>query len=342
MTRTFEDKPAVREKTPLLLGMVGPSGVGKTFSALRLATGIQRVSGGDIHLIDTEARRALHYSDRFKFRHVQFDAPFGPLDYLAAIEHCLNRGAGIIVVDSTSHEHEGSGGVLEMHEAELDRIAGTDWEKRKRCTMLAWSKPKQARRRFINTVLQMPCHFIFCFRAKPKLKMVKGKDPEPLGYMPIAGEEFVYEMTAKFCLLPGANGVPSWQSEYEGERAMMKLPAQFRDIFTKPEQLTEGIGEQLARWAAGSPAALPVADLLARYAACSDRETFERLETSRSQLWQSANAGAKSKLKAASEAAAKRLAEQPAQQPERIPGVDEDEWIAADEAASEREAIQTQ
>ena len=46
--RTFEDRPATRDKVPLLVGLMGPSGSGKTFSALRLATGIQTVSGGDI------------------------------------------------------------------------------------------------------------------------------------------------------------------------------------------------------------------------------------------------------------------------------------------------------
>src|SRR6266849_4599710 len=78
MARKFEDRPAVREATPLLIGLVGPSNSGKTFSALRLATGIQRVSGGDIWGIDTESRRMLHYADKFKFRHVPFGAPFGP------------------------------------------------------------------------------------------------------------------------------------------------------------------------------------------------------------------------------------------------------------------------
>ena len=42
-------------------------------------------SVGDIHVIDTEARRALHYASYFKFRHTPFDAPFGSLDYLAAM-----------------------------------------------------------------------------------------------------------------------------------------------------------------------------------------------------------------------------------------------------------------
>jgi ABC-type dipeptide/oligopeptide/nickel transport system ATPase subunit len=90
--RKFDDVPAVRESVPLLIGLMGPSGSGKTYSALRLATGIQEVTGGDIYFIDSEARRALHYADSFKFKHVQLDPPFGSLDYLAAIEHCVKQG----------------------------------------------------------------------------------------------------------------------------------------------------------------------------------------------------------------------------------------------------------
>jgi pantothenate kinase-related protein Tda10 len=44
--RTFEDAPAVRSKVPLLLGLGGPSGGGKTFSAIRMGVGMQRVCGG--------------------------------------------------------------------------------------------------------------------------------------------------------------------------------------------------------------------------------------------------------------------------------------------------------
>jgi hypothetical protein len=194
---------------------------------LRLATGIQRVAGGDIWFVDTESRRALHYADKFKFRHIDFRAPFSSLDYLAAIEHCVKKGAKTIIVDSMSHEHEGPGGLLEMHEAETERLA-TAWKtSRERVQLTAWNKPKTERRRLINTVIQIEATFIFCFRAKEKLKIVKGKDPEPLGFMPIAGEEFVYELTAKALLLPGAGGVPTWQSQNEGERMMIKLPEQF-------------------------------------------------------------------------------------------------------------------
>ena len=249
--RTFEDREAARERVPLMIGFVGPSGGGKTYSALRLATGIQRVAGGDIWCIDTEARRACHYADRFKFRHIPFSAPFSPLDYLAAIEHCVRGGAKIIIVDSMSHEHEGPGGVLEWHTAEVERFSRGDASKEERVNMLAWSAPKAARRRLINTFSQLGCNLIICFRAKEKLKIVPGKPPLPLGWMPIGGDEYVYEMTASCLLLPRADGVPTWRSEMPGEWAMMKLPEAFQAIIGAG-QLDEEKGQRMAEWATGS------------------------------------------------------------------------------------------
>ena len=75
---SFTDYEATRRDLPLLLALVGESGGGKTFSALELATGIVRQNGGEIFFIDTEANRALHYADDFKFLHVPFYAPFCP------------------------------------------------------------------------------------------------------------------------------------------------------------------------------------------------------------------------------------------------------------------------
>lgn len=249
--RVFEDYEATRSRVPLLIALVGPSGGGKTYSALRLATGIQRVTGGDIHVIDTESRRALHYADRFRFRHVPFGAPFGPADYLQAVEHCRKKGAGIAVIDSGSHEHEGPGGVLEMHDAETKRRAAA-WKKSEDVVQMgAWGPAKAERRKMINAVLQLPITTIWCFRAKEKLKIIPGKQPQSRGWMPIAGEEFVYEMTVRCLLLPRADGVPTWQSKESGELETMKLPEQFRELFAERRPLSEDIGETMAKWAEG-------------------------------------------------------------------------------------------
>jgi ABC-type dipeptide/oligopeptide/nickel transport system ATPase subunit len=262
--RKFEDTPAARVQTPLLVGLVGPSGSGKTFSALRLATGIQRISGGDIYAIDTEARRMLHYADTFKFRHLPFAAPFSPLDYLAAIEHCVKKGAKTIIIDSTSHEHEGPGGVLEEHESETDRLSALWKVSREQAQLSAWASPKAKRRALINAITQMEINFVFCFRAKRKIRIIPGKKPETRGWMPIAGEEFIYEMALKCLLYPASDGVPTWNPKEADEKEMVKLPGQFRSIFAKPAPLSEDIGEQLARWAKGETVGSAIAPMPGR------------------------------------------------------------------------------
>ncbi len=158
-----------------------------------------------------------------------------------------------------SHEHEGVGGMLDFQEQELTRMAGDNYSKREAMKMLAWAKPKAARRALINGLLQMNCNFIFCFRAKNSVKPVKvaqqngGFKTEVIaqGFMPIAGEEFVFEMTMNALLLPGAEGVATWKPEHVGEKLMTKLPEQFRHLMSQPRAFDEKMGADLAVWARG-------------------------------------------------------------------------------------------
>lgn len=264
--RTFTDTLATRERVPLLIGITGPSGGGKTGSALELAMGIQEIVGGDIGGIDSEAQRMKHYAGertfsdpakKFQFRHLSFGAPFNPMSYWAAIDHYVSRGVRTVIVDSMSHEHEGPGGVLEMHELEMYRLAELWKTQPTKTTMAAWGPAKAERRQLINNILQQNVNFIFCFRAKEKIKMVPGKDPVQLGWQPIAGEEFVFEMTLNCLLPPGANGVPEWSPEEKAEKQMIKLPQQFRSILTPGRPMSIAVGRELATWAqggAGAPA----------------------------------------------------------------------------------------
>lgn len=305
--RNFEDRPAVRERVPLLIGLFGASGSGKTFSALRLASGIQSVTGGEVFYIDTEAGRALHYADRFRFRHVPFAAPFGPLDYLAAIEHCVKKGAGVIVVDSMSHEHEGPGGVLETHEAEVERLHKAWNTSRDAVKLTAWARPKQDRRRLINTILQLKTNFVFCFRAKEKLAVKgRGEKPEPLGWMPIAGEEFIYEMTACGLLMPNAGGVPSWNPDGIGERSMVKLPDFAREMFPPNKPLDEDTGAKLAAWAAGTPIR-GLDELLRDFAQATDAAAVKALRAEARVIWGGLSKDDREQLTAEMEIATKRV-----------------------------------
>lgn len=256
---TFDDQPAVRGESSLLIGLAGPSFSGKTYSALELATGIQRVVGGDIRVIDTESERSKHYAydpktgKGFKFRHVPLTAPFSPNHYRAAIRHCIEKGSKVLVVDSTSHEHEGVGGVLEWQAREVERLMKA-WKNATRETVnfAAWNEPKRARRELINDIVTtfkgICC--IFCFRAKDKLLPVKGKAPEKVGWMPIAGNEFIYEMTVNLALPPGSRGVPDTRPQSELAKMIYKVPDQFSGLFGG-EPLSARHGEVMARWAMG-------------------------------------------------------------------------------------------
>ena len=253
---TFSFRPAVRENVPLLIGIAGPSGSGKTYSAMTLARGL----AGDkkFCVIDTEARRALHYADQFDFDHGSLDAPFRPLRYLEAIEASDKQGYPVIVVDSMSHEHAGDGGLLDYHEDELHRMAGDDYKKRERVKMAAWIKPKGDHKRMVSKLLQLRSHLILCFRAEEKIEIVRGSNGRTEivpkknaagfeGWLPICEKSLPYELTASMLVLPTAPGVP----------VPIKIQQQHRQFFPTDQPIAASAGKALGDWARGGKSQKP-------------------------------------------------------------------------------------
>lgn len=307
MARKFTHALATRDRIPLIIALVGPSGTGKTKSALRLADGMGRQDKArETFFVDTEGKRGKHYAQEHRFQYVEFPPPHAPGDYMEVLNYAIDRGAGRIVIDSLSHEHDGEGGVLQMHKEEHERLGGEPSK-----ILQAWAAPKQARRKLINRMVSSGVDIIWCFRAMRKIKPVKGKAPLELGWMPVAGYEFMFEVTIKLLLLPGARGVPTFRSSFPGELEMIKLPGQFESLFARSPQLSEDIGEQLARWAGGGDVvvgAAPggLADLLTRLGACSDRETFDLLADEARAIWKTIAGAEQKRLKAAVDTAATR------------------------------------
>jgi hypothetical protein len=283
--------------------------------------------GGDIHFIDTEARRALHYADQFKFKHIEFNAPFASLDYLDAIRQSKKDGAGVIVIDSMSHEHEGPGGLVDFHEVELTRMAGDDYGKRDRMTMLAWQKPKAARRQLLNGIVQLGVNAIICFRAGEKTKPIKQPDgklkPVEMGFTPIAGPEFVYEMTACAMLYPRSDGVPAWNSDLPGERIAMKLPLQFRELLADGKPLSEEHGRRMALWARGDGAKVDNAGPAQTGRPIPGGQQLPLAQRTEAYLKRIADAPNPVKLEAIGRAAAALKADLDASDPERLVEVEE-------------------
>ena len=241
---------AVRENVPLIIGLAGASGSGKTLSAMRLADGM--AGGKPFVVLDTEAGRAKHYAADFTFDHADLRAPFSPMMYEEAILAADKAGYPVIIVDSLSHEHAGYGGLLDWHESELDRMAGEDWQKREACNMRAWIKPKMAHKRMVDSLFQVRAHLILCFRAEQKIEMArdeKGKmqiRPKQIAsgfsdWIPISEKNLLFELTTSFLLTPDQPGIPK----------PIKLQKQMREFVPLDQTLGEDVGSKLAAWAHG-------------------------------------------------------------------------------------------
>jgi len=256
---SFTFKPATRENLALLIGLAGPTGSGKSYTAMELASGLAGERKWCV--IDTEAGRAKHYADRFTFDHGDLRPPFRPKAYEDAIMAADAAGYAVIVVDSASHEHAGEGGILEMQEAELDRMAGDDWKKREACKMAAWIKPKTEHKHFVQKLLQFRAHLILCFRAEEKIEMVREngkmviKPKQTLigadGFVPICEKNLPYELTLSLLLKADRPGFPH----------PIKLQEQHKAMIPLDRPIGRSTGEALAKWAGGETPAAPTATL---------------------------------------------------------------------------------
>ena len=243
----YQAVPATRSEEPLLLGMIGPPGGGKSLSSLRLAKGIQSVRGGDIIVIDTEGGRSRKYNDQIPFKIVEL-ANGRSNDFLDAIRAQLPAKPAAIIVDSLSDEHEA---YLEWHDEMVPKMGNNEWA--------AWAKPKAARKLLISGILKIKVPLIFTFRAREKTK----QNPDPnakrnekiinIGWQPVAPLEIVHTLDLTCILPPRADGVPVWKSDKIGEDFIIKLPNYLAPYIETGKPLCEEMGAAFANWAKGSP-----------------------------------------------------------------------------------------
>lgn len=248
--RKFIARPPGDDIEPLLIGMMGPPAGGKTVSSLRLAAGMQKIRGGRVILIDTEAGRSKKYHIKrggdYDFDIVDFEPPFRSNYFLDAIKQQLASKPACIIVDSCSDEHAGEGGYIEWAAEMVPRMGGNEWA--------AFAKPSAARQRLVTGILHIKTPLIFTFRGKTRTAQIKepGKKTEivKLGWQPIAPLEIVHALDL-CCILPNnADGVPAWTTALAGEEAIIKRP-KFLAKLVPDGQITEAIGEKLALWQLG-------------------------------------------------------------------------------------------
>ena len=230
---------ATRKKAKLRLALVGPSGSGKTLSALMIAKGI----GGRIAVIDTERGSASLYSesvtmaDGTVFTPPEFDSldlapPYSPERYVEAIKAAEQAGYEIVIVDSASHEWNGSGGCLEINEdIARAKFQGNTWA--------AWNVTTPRHREFIDAMTQSSAHIIATSRTKTETAQTDGPNGKKkvikLGMKTEQRDGFEYEFTVVLDLV------------HDGHFAMASKDR--TGLFAgDPKPISEGTGQDLLGW----------------------------------------------------------------------------------------------
>jgi hypothetical protein len=187
--------PVTREKAKLRLALTGPSGAGKTLSALYIAYGIT----GDwskVALIDTEHKRGKFYANRSDlntgaFLYAELTPPYSADRYKEyVIEACKAVGEdGVVIVDSFSHAWNNEGGVLEYKNTVAAKPGKNSYT--------AWDEAGKVQNNLVNTILAVDCHTIATMRSKMDYVMEeneRGKQqPVKVGLAPIQRDDTEYE-----------------------------------------------------------------------------------------------------------------------------------------------------
>jgi hypothetical protein len=176
---------ASRKRAKIKMALQGPSGSGKTMSALLIAFGLCN-SWNKVVVVDTENHSAELYSHLGEYNVVHLSAPFTPEKYIEAISLCEKSKMEVIILDSVSHEWEGTGGILDVH----SNMTGNSYTN--------WSKLTPRHNAFVQAILQSPAHVVGTIRSKQDyvLSERNGKMvPEKVGLKGVTREGMDYEFT---------------------------------------------------------------------------------------------------------------------------------------------------
>jgi hypothetical protein len=174
-----------RQQAKIKMGLQGPAGSGKTYSALLIAYGLIG-NWQKIAVIDSENNSAHLYAHLGPYNVLGISQPFTPEKYIEAIELCEHAGIQAIILDSISHEWDGNGGILDIHGSMMGN------------SFTNWNKVTPRHNSFVQKILQSPAHILATIRSKQDyvLSEKNGKMvPEKVGLKGVTREGMDYEFT---------------------------------------------------------------------------------------------------------------------------------------------------
>lgn len=157
---------AEKKKSWLRLGIAAPSGGGKTYTSLRIATGIANKIGSKVAVIDSEKGSASLYADKFEFDVLELDNPYTVDKYVDAIKSAEKAGYKVLVVDSMSHAWKR---ILE----EIELLTSTKY---KGNSYRAWSEGTPMYEKLVDAMLSFKGHIIMTSRSKTEYVQEKDQN----------------------------------------------------------------------------------------------------------------------------------------------------------------------
>lgn len=226
---------AKREQVWLKVLLSGASGSGKSYSALKVATGIAKECGSGIAYIGTEGSRNKYYADEFDYDLLELEEPFECEKYIEAINAAVEAGYKVLIIDSMTHEWKW---LNDVH----DKMPGNSFTN--------WGKLKPRHNKFMDKVLNSPIHIIATARGKDDwvLEDKNGKQvPKKVGMGQQQDKDISYEYTVSLMIAQDTHVASA-------DKDNTKL---FDGRF---EVLTEKDGVRLYEWANKGEAPAPKKD----------------------------------------------------------------------------------
>jgi hypothetical protein len=229
----FKFKKATKGNRKAKIALYGPSGGGKTYTSLQIASGL----GQKIALVDTEGESASLYCDDFDFDILSLETPTVN-NILMVFEQISKSDYDILIIDSFSHT---------WHEllAEVEQIAKREFNGN---IQAAWSKGTPKQNSLKKAILNFKKHLIVTMRSETEWVIEKNDSGKTVfrrvGLKPIQGKQLEFEFDV-FAHITTDHELIIEKSRYKD----------FQDqIIAKPDKK---FGESLLTWLHLNPESQP-------------------------------------------------------------------------------------
>lgn len=245
---------AKAESLFLRMALIGPSGGGKTWTALSVAEGLcggrDVYTDGDIAVLDSERRSALKYAKKegqergpgaWEFGYISLES-FHPERYIEGIRAAEAGGFKVLVIDSLSHAWMGKDGTLELVDKAAKRNSSHN-------SFNAWREVTPIHNALVDAIMSARLHVIFTLRVKTEYVVEEDphthkKVPRKVGLSPVMRDGIEYE----------ADIVAEMDQDNNLTITKTRCPALTGATMNKPG---DNLARAISAWLTGAPARKP-------------------------------------------------------------------------------------